>query len=117
MRHCAGPCGRPLGRRSDPARGIARHDGRGLCTNCHRNEEVRLDHPRVMRCADEVLDDWDVMRRGGVTRLEAAARLGITEGALHRLLERHRDDPRAKLGQRGPIHTPVRDETTGRWVA
>lgn len=72
---------------------------------------------RPYRRTDELLDDWDAMRRAGVTRTDAARRLGMTEKGLHRMLQRHRDDPRAKLGQRNPIHVPVRDETTGRWVA
>lgn len=72
---------------------------------------------KAYRRTDELLDDWDAMRRAGVTRREAAERLGMTEPGLHRMLQRHRDDPRAKLGQRGPIHIPVRDDVTGRWVA
>ena len=116
MRRCAGPCGRPIATRADPARGVRRHDGRGLCTSCCKNEDVRLDHPRRLRPADELLDEWSVLRRAGATRREAAARLGTTEKGLHRMLQRHRDDPRAQLGQRGPVHVPVRDEVTGRWA-
>jgi len=116
VRTCAGPCGRPIATHADPARGVLRHDGRGLCTTCCKNKDVRLDHPRRLRPADELLDEWSVLRRAGATRVEAAKRLGMTERALHRMLQRHRHDPRAQLGQRGPVHVPVRDEVTGRWA-
>lgn len=71
---------------------------------------------KAYRRTDELLDEWDVMRRAGVLRVEAARRMGVKVETLERLLQRHRDDPRAQLGQRGPIHIPVRDER-GRWVA
>lgn len=65
---------------------------------------------------DAVLDDWDQLRRAGVSRADAAARIGIRLESLERMLQRHRNDPRARLGQRREIHIPVRDEATGRWV-
>lgn len=49
---------------------------------------------------DALLDDWDLLRRSGVTREEAAPRLGVSLAGLERALERHRDDPRAAQGER-----------------
>lgn len=68
------------------------------------------------RHADEVLEDWDLLRRAGLTRAEAAQRIGMRLESLERVLQRHRDDPRARLGQRRELRIPVRDEITGRWV-
>lgn len=116
MSGCTGPCGRPIAVRADPAAGVLQHAGRGLCGTCHNDEELRLDRPRRLRPADELLDEWDALRRAGLTRVKAAERLGMTEGALHRMLQRHRDDPRAQLGLRRPVHIPVRDAVTGRWA-
>ena len=65
---------------------------------------------------NEVLDEWDRLRRAGVLRADAARRIGVRLETLERMLQRHRDDPRAQLGQRGPIRVPVRDQLTGRWV-
>jgi hypothetical protein len=116
VRRCAGPCGRPMDVQADPDRGVVKHVARGLCGTCYSDEELRLDHPRRLRPADELLDEWDIMRCAGATRMEAATRLGMTEGGLHRMQQRHRDDPRAQLGLRKLAHVPVRDEATGRWA-
>jgi hypothetical protein len=65
---------------------------------------------------DELLDEWDRLRRAGATRADAARRMGVKLETLERVLYRHRDDPRARLGQRAPVHVPVRDAVTGRWA-
>jgi hypothetical protein len=117
IRRCVGPCGRPIAVQADPARGILKHCGRGLCGTCRKNEELLLDCPRVMRDADDVLDEWDRLRRAGVLRAEAAERMSMRLETLERMLQRHRDDPRAQLGQRRELYFRARDEVTGQWVA
>lgn len=71
---------------------------------------------RLYRWTDEVLDEWDRLRRAGVTRADAARRIGVRLETLERMLQRHRDDPRAQLGQRRELRIPVRDQLTGRWA-
>lgn len=68
-----------------------------------------------------LLDDWAALRARGYTREEAAPRLGLTLAGLERMLQRHRDDPRARMGVRRRERRPVnwerpRDEQ-GRWMA
>lgn len=103
MRRCAA-CRRPIATDADPAAGVLKHAGRGLCGTCRKNEDVRLDHPRRLRPADALLDDWTALRLRGCTREEATPKLGLTLEGLERMLQRHRDDPRARMGvrRRGP---------------
>lgn len=70
---------------------------------------------------DVTLDDWAALRARGLTREEAAPRLGLTLKGLERMLQRHRHDPRARMGVRRREHRPLnqwrpRDER-GRWMA
>lgn len=114
---CAGPCGRLVAAQADPDRGVLKCVARGLCSICYRDEDLRLDCPRATRTADDVLDEWDRLRRAGVLRAEAAERMGMRLESLERMLQRHRNDPRAQLGQRRELYFRARDEVTGRWVA
>ena len=65
---------------------------------------------------DARLEEWDLLRRAGVLRIEAARRLGLRLTTFERMLYRHQDDPRARLGQRAPAYIPARDPVTGRWA-
>ena len=49
---------------------------------------------------DATLDDWAILRARGYTREEAAPRLGLSLAGLERMLQRHRGDPRARMGER-----------------
>lgn len=118
-------------RMEPPVPGYGRHEARGLCTCCvgivRRAGELAL-YPTTCRSADDVLDDWVVLRnrtdaRGRpLTTKQAAERMGITRDALmaHLLRARRRNDPRAllSLGERGPYDyqedSVTRDEF-GRW--
>jgi hypothetical protein len=97
-------CGWPMCRRNQKAgRGQRRHCGRGLCQHCHRVTRAteQLDeYERPSRTRDEVLDDYQLLRRVGVGRREAARRIGIGVEALdaHIFRARRDGDPRAVLG-------------------
>lgn len=69
------------------------------------------------RRTDALLDDWQALRRAGVSREDAAPRLGVTLAALERALERHRDDPRARPGTRRHGLGGQPRDGLGRWVA
>lgn len=79
------------------------HVGRGLCSPCHYlayREGVLDDYERRNHRRDDVLDDWEALRSAGVTRGEAARRLGMTVDAFMQHLYRGRvaGDVRARLG-------------------
>ena len=76
-----------------------------------------MKRPAMRSRTDEMLDEWDRLRRAGVLRVEAARRIGVQLKTLEQALRRHRDDPRAKPGQRRELYIKVRDEATGRYVA
>lgn len=91
-------------RSSDAAREDA-HDGRGLCSSCYKRADYHgqlIDHPRRTRTRDEVLEEWDWLRRAGVPWQHAHERLGMTAGAFQRAYYRARaaGDPRAVVGVR-----------------
>lgn len=71
---------------------------RGLCIRCydacHHNGSLS-DYPRFCWPRDELLTEWDFLRRQGFTMRLAATRLGVTYEALDRALSRAKDDPRA----------------------
>ena len=78
-----------------------RHQGRGLCNPCyktlHRDGGLE-DYPRTFHAADEVLDDWVLLRDQGYRWKDAAPRIGVSEAALDQTLCRavRRGDPRGK---------------------
>lgn len=83
----------------------SRNAGRGLCAHCHQGAlraGTLCDYERLTRSRADVLDDWTVLRGQGVTRLQAAARLGMSFPAFERALFRARaaGDERAVLGVR-----------------
>ncbi len=55
-----------------------------------------------MRPADDVLDDWDDLRRQGYSIRDAATRLGMTTAALDQVITRgaRKGDPRAQRPRR-----------------
>jgi hypothetical protein len=86
--------------------GLARedtHEARGLCSPCYDRElhKGSVDqYPRRTRTRDEVMEDWDHLRRSGVEWRDAHQRLGVTRSAFERAYERARaaGDPRALEG-------------------
>jgi transposase-like protein len=84
--------------------GLRRHSGRGLCNACVHalTPDQLIDYERTTRSRDEVLADYDPLRRQGYPRRDIAARIGISLDALDRCLHRarHAGDPRAVLGPR-----------------
>lgn len=70
------------------------------CERCYdraRKRRALIDLPRITRSADELLDDYALLRSEGYTRLQIAERLGIDVRALDQALyrARRRMDPRA----------------------
>lgn len=103
--HCLGAgCGRALVsagvRRARRPAGTHPHAGRGLCHRCWhqcQRDGVLEDYPRINRPTDEVLNDWTPLRLRGFTIGQAAEQLGMSYGALERVLvlARKAGDPRA----------------------
>jgi hypothetical protein len=98
-------CERPmLTPRAAVGSGQRRHGGRGLCDPCFRGltPDQRADFERNTRTRDEVLDDYDPLRRQGYHRRDIAERIGMSVDALEQCLRRARrdHDPRAVLGPR-----------------
>lgn len=108
--NCLDPaCGRPMAPQQPTAQqpiavlppGHVRHQGRGLCARCHRRHRhagTLLDFPRIIRSYDDTLEEWDVLRaQEKRTRVEAAARLGMSVTALDKAIEwgLANGDPRA----------------------
>jgi hypothetical protein len=90
-----------------------RHTGhglRGLCAACWQNPTIRANYPRSTFAADELLDEWTLLRSEGHTLRQAAERLGITYAALDKALQRakHRGDPRAIRQPGQPQQRPGR---------
>lgn len=114
---CRDPhCGRPMVSqrpRVEVPDGFVVHQGRGLCTLCHfrhGRDGTRLDFPRSTVSWDDTLTDWDTLRRQGATRVEAAARIGVSAAALDKVIERglDRGDPRAVWAPRSRHHNSIR---------
>jgi hypothetical protein len=81
-----------------------------LCPPCWKDAKANGDLPdyeRKLRPRDEVLDEWDFLRRSGVTRAEAAERMGIRLDSLDKQIWRASKDgdPRAVYGTRGHVPT------------
>jgi len=77
---CVRGCGRP--RRA-----------RKLCAACYsllRRTGDLYDYPASVRRAVDVAEDWQFLRSVGVSRKDAAARMGMTDIAFKRALERAR---------------------------
>lgn len=76
-----------------------KHGARGLCTACHARctqDGTLDDYPLTHRRRSDVIEDWEFLRDNlGLDRSAAAARLGMTRGALDKAIERHAR-PRSK---------------------
>lgn len=75
----------------DCGRTLYRSEGRGLCSTCrsrHRGRGTLLDFERPSRSAEEVVEDWLILRDQGHDRRQAAARMGMTHHALEQALRR-----------------------------
>lgn len=82
------------------------HHSRGLCRTCYRRatEDGTIDDwPCRKRPADDVLEDWDMLRREGYSMVQAAPRIGVSPDALEMAIvrARRRGDPRAVADYRG----------------
>lgn len=81
------------------------HECRGLCGRCRKRrlqDGTLGEAERRTYSADELLDEWVLLRDDGHRWRDAAARLGVTEAALHKALHVacRRGDPR---GRRRPF--------------
>lgn len=76
------------------------HSARGLCNSCHRRNSrhgTLTDWPATLgqQPTSEIVEDYTFMTSTGVTRAEAAARLGMSQRTLERHLARARDEGEA----------------------
>lgn len=89
-----------------PVPGCEPHYGRGLCAGCYQRKQVRgrlLDFPSQCLSRDLLMEEWEVLRRQGYSKRQAAERLRVTFQAFDRAFWRARKagDPRARsLGER-----------------
>lgn len=93
-------CDHPICPRSWNVPGAFRDEGRGLCRGCWRDRAAAdtLDEvERTKRTRDDLMADWEILRGRGLTKRQAADRLGMTFSAFDRALQRARaaGDPRA----------------------
>lgn len=91
-----------------PPRGAwyARHMGRRLCTSCYglRRRQGTLDEfERATRPRVEVFEEWLILKRSGVTRREAAHRMGMTVEALDQVRYRVARKMNVSLRTFGPV--------------
>lgn len=88
-------CDRPRPRQ--PHRRAAQ-GARGLCAACYdwvTRHGCVDDYARVTWPSDELLAEWDLLRRDGHTMRQAAERLGVSYAALDKAIQRAKGDPRA----------------------
>lgn len=65
---------------------------RELCARCWdqiRHTDEIHDYPRLTRRAADVAEDWEELASLGLSKRDAAARLGMTYAAFERALLRH----------------------------
>ena len=77
------------------------YTGRGLCTTCYhraRKDGTIFDFERQVWPADELLDEWVLLRDDGYSVRQAAERIGVTWVALDRATARAKraGDPRGE---------------------
>ena len=91
---------------------------RGCCRGCWKDLAGRdgaLDEhaPRVQRSTQDMLDDWDVLRRRGMKGREAGVYMGYAPNTLERLLyrvaERKRNEQVGTGGGRGAVDGQPRE--------
>lgn len=67
--------------------------GRGLCDSCYWRAHHRgtlIDHGRVNRTREELLEDYRLLRSEGFSRSQIADRLGVTRDAVDKAISRAR---------------------------
>lgn len=102
--HTCRTCGRTMvtrhqRRRFPVLRQHATLNTRELCSACYARAQRAGELERIKRSADEVLDDWALMRDDGESVESAAQRMGMTRSALDKALyrARKRGDARGSL--------------------
>lgn len=84
------------------------HTGRGLCDCCWSfliDTDGLLDYPRLTVTANDVLDDYVILRADGYTWRQCATKLDMSYVAFERAMYRARKnlDPRAgRVGETWP---------------
>lgn len=76
-------CGLPLRSRAR-TRGLCEHP----CYDRRYRAGTHIDAPSRYRTRADTLNDWAVLRRAGLSRAEAAARMGMSHSALNKALWR-----------------------------
>lgn len=93
-------CTRALRSHRQPGPWETRHAARGLCAPCYQaleGTDALLDYEPVTRSRDELMGEWALLRSEGLTKRQAAARLGVSHTTFDRAFHRARvtGDPRA----------------------
>lgn len=75
---------------------VKRKQGDGLCESCYSRRRRHEDPTprgvtRTDEICDEVLDEWEFLRDGGVRREDAAAKLGVAPSTFERILKAARE--------------------------
>lgn len=89
-----------------PGAWYERHLGRRLCVQCyglHRRQGSLEDFDRLTRSRAEVFEEWLLLKRSGVTRREAARRMGMTVEALDQVRYRMAYRMNMSLRSLGPV--------------
>ena len=97
---------------------FSRHNGHGLCNRCYKRAQrattaKRTRSPQLR--AEDVLEEWVLLRSDGVTDLEVAAkRIGMTRAGLEQALyrARRRGDRRGEIYRNDQLGTGALVGTT-----
>lgn len=95
-----GGCGSPMVPRGRPAipAGYRPYGARGLCHSC--SGRLYRPPPPAFRSGtwtrDDLLAEWDFLRRQGFTLRQATERLGVTHAALDQAINRGKRDGDAR---------------------
>ncbi|HEY9413519.1 MAG TPA: hypothetical protein VIQ30_02065 [Pseudonocardia sp.] len=76
-----------------------KHCGRGLCGHCYAAQRYAgglPDHERTTRTSVETVAEVEFLHSIGLTRLEAAQRLGVTSDAIYRAYRRTQTHARSR---------------------
>lgn len=73
---------------------VSAYRARGLCVTCYdtaRRNDTLIDHPRIFKKADDVLDDFVELVAQGYNREQIADRLEMKVNTLDKVIQRGRD--------------------------
>ncbi len=99
-RHCVNPaCGRRIWSKRCSVANRFKHGGRGLCQPCYSRAHGAGEHAdfeRITRTSAETVAEVEFLYSIGLTRLQAAQRLGVTSDAIYRAYRRTQTHARSR---------------------